>query len=60
MNEPMTYEEIERLEMQWAFEELVKDAAEKGMVVTVEQVPLTPLAMGHYETRVTVRKARAA
>ena len=56
----LTFDAIECLEMQWAFEDLVKDAAEKGMVVTVEQVPLQPLAMGNYETRVTVRKARGA
>lgn len=37
---------------------LVAEAARFGLVLTIEQVPLQPLAMGHYETRVSVRPAR--
>lgn len=33
-------------------------AAARGVVVTVEQRPLQPFAMGHYETVVSVRMAR--
>ena len=40
--------------------ELVQAAKLAGMVITVEQVPLKPLAMGHYETVVSVRPARGA
>lgn len=28
-----------------------------NLVATVDQVPLVPLAMGHYEPRITVRRA---
>lgn len=38
--------------------ELVAEAARRGQVLTIEQRPLTPLAMGHYETVVAIRKAR--
>lgn len=31
----------------------------RGFVITIEQVPLQPLAMGNHEDRVTVRKANA-
>lgn len=31
-----------------------------GLVLTIEQVPLQPLAMGNYVSRVSVRKARGA
>lgn len=31
-----------------------------GAVITIDQVPLLPLAMGHYEHRVSVREKRAA
>jgi hypothetical protein len=31
-----------------------------GLVLTIEQVPLQPLAMGNYVSRVSVRKARVA
>lgn len=37
---------------------LVQLAVELGAVVTVDQVPLQPLAMGNYEHRVHVRPAR--
>jgi hypothetical protein len=37
---------------------IVEEATDLGYVVTVEQVPLQPLAMGHYHTTVTVRPAR--
>lgn len=39
-------------------EQLVKLAAADGFVVTVEQKPLQPPAMGNYETVVDVRPAR--
>lgn len=39
--------------------ELVQAALRKGVVLTIEQRPLRPLAMGHHETHVLVRKARA-
>jgi hypothetical protein len=39
-------------------EELVNHAAEFGVVVTIEQVPEQPPAMGHYRTVVSVREAR--
>lgn len=41
-----------------AIEALVLLAQEAGCVVTVDQVPLQPLAMGHYQHRVAVRPAR--
>jgi hypothetical protein len=41
-----------------SIERAVARAAERGVVVTVAQVPLQPLAMGHYETIVSVRMAR--
>lgn len=41
-------------------EALVAKAAKWGLVLTVEQVPLQPLAMGNYETVVSVRPARGA
>lgn len=37
---------------------VVQDAARLGLVVTVEQVPQQPLAMGNYTTEVSVREAR--
>lgn len=37
---------------------VVEAATRLGLVLTVEQQPLKPLAMGHYETTVMVRKAR--
>jgi len=41
-----------------AASELIRVAAERGLVLTIEQEPLQPFAMGHYAHRVTVRKAR--
>lgn len=38
-------------------ERLVKVAAIYGVVLTIEQKPLEPLAMGHYESVVAVRQA---
>jgi hypothetical protein len=38
---------------------LVCVADVQGLVLTIEQRPLTPLAMGHYETVVSVREQRA-
>ena len=38
---------------------LVAEADRQGVVLTVEQRPLWPLAMGHEETVVSVRPARA-
>lgn len=37
---------------------LLTIAAREGQVVTIEQHPLQPLAMGHFETVVSVRPAR--
>ena len=37
----------------------VNDALNAGIVVTVEQVPLRPLTMGHYATVVHVRDERS-
>ena len=39
-------------------QELVAYAERMGVVLTVEQVPLQPLAMGNYRTEVSVRPAR--
>ncbi len=44
-----------RASAQW----LVDRAAALGLVLTVEQFPLVPLAMGHHETVVSVRPARS-
>lgn len=41
-------------------EALVAEAARLGVVLTVEQQPLEPLAMGNYATIVSVRRARKA
>lgn len=38
--------------------DLVKTAAMHGVVITIEQKPLEPLAMGHHESVVSVRAAR--
>jgi hypothetical protein len=37
---------------------LLEDAAAAGVVLTIEQRALRPLAMGHYETVVSMRPAR--
>lgn len=36
-------------------EMLVAEAERQGLVLTIEQAPLKPLAMGHYKTVVSVR-----
>ena len=41
-------------------EALVAEAARLGVVLTIEQQPLQPLAMGNYTTVVSVRRARGA
>lgn len=38
--------------------DLLQRAAAAGIVLTIEQVPLQPLAMGHYATVASVRDAR--
>lgn len=40
--------------------ELVAAAERTGLVITIEQRPLQPLAMGHHETVVSVRPARGS
>lgn len=45
---------------QQAAQSLVAQAARFGVVVTIEQRPLLPLAMGHHETVVSTRPARGA
>lgn len=44
--------------VQRAAEALIAEAQRLGLVVTIEQRPLQPLAMGHHETVATVRPAR--
>lgn len=44
--------------LQQEAEELVRRAAERGFVLTVEQVSVPPWASGRHETKVTVRPAR--
>lgn len=39
-------------------ERLVELATDAGVVVTIEQISLKPLAMGNYKTVVSVRPAR--
>ena len=41
-----------------AAEALIAEAARLGLVVTIEQRPLQPLAMGNHETVAMVRPAR--
>lgn len=41
-------------------EELIAEMASDGLVLTVEQQSLQPFAMGHYETVVSIRRARGA
>ena len=42
-----------------AAQRLVQEAERLGVLLTVEQVPLQPLAMGHHKTVVGVRPARS-
>lgn len=44
--------------LQWLADCLAVACQEAGYVLTVEQAPLRPLAMGHYETLCSVRPAR--
>lgn len=44
--------------VQRAAEALIAEAQRLGLVVTIEQRPLQPLAMGHHETVATVRPER--
>lgn len=37
---------------------LVEEAHRLGVVLTIDQKPLQPLAMGHYKTEVSVREER--
>lgn len=46
--------EILEIAMQRA-RELVEASKLYGVIVTIEQVPVEPLAMGRYESRITVR-----
>lgn len=48
------------LDVKGAAESLVETATAQGLVLTVEQQPLLPLAMGNYVSTVSVRKARGA
>jgi hypothetical protein len=43
-----------------AAQRLIAEAERLGLVLTIEQVPLKPLAMGHYESVVSVMPARKA
>lgn len=51
-------EEHAQAHLQARVADLVEDAARWGFVVTIEQRPLLPLAMGNYETVCMVREAR--
>ncbi len=42
-----------------AAQRLVQEAERLGVVLTIEQVPLQPLAMGNYKSIVGVRPARS-
>jgi hypothetical protein len=44
--------------LQHRLEELVEHAKQQGFVMTVDLVPLGPLAMGNYTMRPEVRPAR--
>lgn len=47
-----------RFDLYAAATRLVERAKQLGLVLTIEQQPLQPLAMGHYDTLVSVREAR--
>lgn len=53
-------EELQRCELLIRANSLIKAAECLGFVVTIEQVPLQPLAMGNYASVAHVRKARHA
>jgi|GEM_PF-4158952 len=44
--------------VQSAADALIAEAKRLGLVITIEQRPLQPLAMGHHETVAMVRPAR--
>ena len=54
----MTQQPTDAAQLLAAAQALVAHAARLGLVLTVEQEPLQPLAMGHYSTMVSVRNAR--
>jgi hypothetical protein len=54
----MSAQEDLRQEAAYEARQLVKHFEDCGLVLTVEQRPLLPLAMGNYETVVSVREAR--
>lgn len=62
MKEPAMPEQLRQKMHQEYFQKLAQDMADTaehhGFVVTIEQEPLQPLAMGNYRNRVTVRPAR--
>lgn len=49
---PVHYEDV--------LEQLVRNAAHDGCVLTIEQIPRTPLAMGNYDSVVSVRRSARA
>lgn len=52
-----TKKEAEKI-LRKELEALLEEAEQWGFVVTVEQLPLYPLAMGHHETYLSIREAR--
>ncbi len=48
-----------RAELVYRATELVKEAEYLGVVLTIEQKPVLPLAMGNYETLVSIRPVRS-
>lgn len=48
------------MELRIAAYHLISEAARLGLVLTIEQVPRKPLAMGHYDSVVSVRPALGA
>ena len=51
-----TSEQFDMRMIKREFTLMVERARELGYIVTVEQVPLQPLAMGNHTDKVTVRK----
>ena len=56
MSTAMTPEILERVRI--GLQRIIDEAYEDGIVITVECVPNTPLAMGHYTPTVHVRERR--
>lgn len=46
----------ERTLLALAIQDAVRAASQAGLVVTVSQVPIQPLAMGHYDTLIEMRE----